>query len=159
MDQSRQGLPSRKKNPKDRPGLFSAVLLNVASDDETLVHEVTALGFRHNDGFEGYDGKIDVAAALDALRGTEVTLRVKVGRPKKGQGRYIVALEKGKEVEGARAILFGDDGAGDKPATEAASNKAAGKSSGAPVRIGLPRMAPGETATGSRSSGEADKAE
>ncbi len=148
-----------EKNPKDRPGLFSAVLLDVAPDDETLVHEVTALGFRHNDGFEGYDGKIDVAAALDALRGTEVTLRVKVGRPKKGQGRYIVALDKGKEVEGARAILFGDDGVEDKPATEAASNEAAGKSSGAPVRFGLTRIAKTETETGSHSSGEADKAE
>lgn len=158
MDQSRQGLPPRK-NPNDRPGLFSAVLLNVAPDDETLVHEVTALGFKHNDGFEGYDGKIDVAAALDALHGTEVTLRVKVARPKKGQGRYIVALEKGKAVEGARAILFGNEGAGDKPAIEAASNEAAGKSSGVSVRIGLPRMAKTETETGTGSSGEAGKPE
>lgn len=77
-------------NPKDRLGFFSAVAVNVSPDEEVLIAEVAELGFKHNDKFECYEGTIDIASALDALRGTDVTLRVKVGRAK--NGRYIVAL-------------------------------------------------------------------
>jgi hypothetical protein len=134
-------------NPKDRPGFFSAVAFNVAADDEVLIAEVAELGFKHNDKFASYEGTIDIAAALDALRGTDVTLRVKVGGAKKG--RYIVALERGQEVDGARNILLGDDGA----VQEVASTRGAPK----PTRYGFGMATKPQAGSGVVSSG-ADEA-
>lgn len=144
-------------NPQDRAGYFSAVVLNVPSDDQSLLEQMKTLGLKYAPRYDSYDGTIDIAAALSALRGTDATLRVRIGRSGKGKDSYIVALEKGKEVEGARAILFGDDAEQDEPVMEVSSTRAERKPAGTLQPFGMNMTRKPGVETGTASSGEEEK--
>lgn len=126
-------------NPQDQEGYFSAVVQNVASDDQLLLEEVKSLGLKYAPRYDCFDGTINVEAALAALRGTSATMRVKIGRSK-GQPGYVAVLEKGVEVEGARAILFGDEVGQVTPPDEADLAEDKPKPVGGSSGLGLSRM-------------------
>ncbi|MFP9136015.1 conjugal transfer protein TraD [Devosia sp. XGJD_8] len=97
-----------KLNPLDRAGTFSLVIQEVGPEDAAAA-ELVALGIKFNPRYASFEGKADLHEVLRVLAGTRAVLRVRVGRPKKGGDGYEVLLKDGKEVEGARAILLGED--------------------------------------------------
>ncbi|MBU1336473.1 MAG: hypothetical protein KJ944_07135 [Alphaproteobacteria bacterium] len=97
-----------KLNPLDRAGTYSLVIQDVGLEDAAAA-ELVALGFKFNPRYAIFEGKADLHEVLRVLAGTRAGLRVQVGRPKKGDDPYIVLLKDGKEMDGARAILLGED--------------------------------------------------
>ena len=130
-----------KHNPTERKGVYNAVVRNVEPDG-AAADKLAELGLQYKERHESFEGFVGVEDILEALAGTEASVRMRVGRQsKKEKERYVTLLHEGKEADGAREVLLGssqknlspDDGDAEEigPDTPAASPA---KAMSSPVR-------------------------